>query len=173
MIDTTVSRSVEPEGFYKDECTSSYELHEGILVLPVMGAAGTPPISARVHAAYTTRHSAFEYVRAKTPSVIPAPGDTLSGHKYLGGAIRVAAPKQDGQGSLIFASKGHYDYVLPVDIRSSGLIYFDSHGYNSNIEFLGIVPLNQTRDSAGNFVNDTWNSPYFDLNVLASAKILI
>lgn len=154
-------------GVYRDDCKSEYMLEEGLEVIPVMGARDTPPVIVRLHAAYTTRRAVFNYSRAKVPPLVPPPGDTQSGHKYLGGTLVVAAPTQDTGGNLTYRAGGEYFFVLPADLRENGKIRFDAHGYRSKVDFLGHFNLgtNPKKD-------DTWNSAAFDLNILGSARIL-
>lgn len=152
------------DGIHRDECTSRYQMDEGLEVIPVMGPRDTPPVVVRLHAAYTVRKSTFNYGRSKAPPVIPVPGDTPSGHTFLGGTLAVAAPTPDAYGNLSYRAGGEYMFVLPSDLREYGKIRFDAHGYRSKVDFLGFLDLKET--------DVDWNSPNFDLNILGSARIL-
>ena len=157
----------DAEGIYRDDCTSEYEQDEGLEVIPVLGARDTPPVIVRLSSAYTIRRSKFNYSRSRVPPLVPPLGDTLSGHKYLGGTLAVATPVQDAYGNLTYRAGGMYTFVLPVDIRENGQIRFDAHGHRTKVDFLGHFNLgdNPAKDN-------TWNSPWFDLNILGSARIL-
>lgn len=154
-------------GFIEDECESEYELHEGLLVIPVMGDSTQTPVVIRLHPPYTTRKSDFRYARTRTPPVVPAPGDTPRGDMYLGGHLAVMSPTQNGISDLVYRVKGGYNFLVLSDVKTNGMIQFDKHGYQSRVDLLGYFKLNPDPN-----VDDTWNSPYFDLNDLASARIL-
>src|SRR4051812_40541949 len=62
---------------------SSYERNRGLLVIPVMGPAGTAPVVARVHAPYGVRTVEFAYAKQDAPPLMPAAADTNSGDTIL------------------------------------------------------------------------------------------
>lgn len=160
-------------GILEDECESEYELHDGTLVMPVMGDSTQTPVVVRLHPPYTTRKVRFQYIRTKTPPLIPPPADTrpngidgadtVPGATYLGGDIALPAPKQNSDGELVYKVRGKYDYLVTKDVRTHGQMRFDAHGYLSLVDFLGYFS-----DQDG----ETWSSPYFDFNFLGSARIL-
>jgi len=158
-------------GIVSDGCTSDYILHEGLRVIPVMGPEDTPPVIVRIHAPYTERKLNYQYARNKTPPLIPTPGDTQTGYTYLGGDIRLTSPTQDASGYLVYSASGSYNFVAPKDVRLVGQMPFDGHGYLSLVDFLGNWNINPRRLSPGE-TDDVWQKPFYDLNLLASARIL-
>lgn len=164
-------------GLVEDGTTSDYCLHEGLLEIPVMGPVGTAPVVVRTHAAYTTRKADFRMVRNKRPPVIPTPGDTLAksssvkGDIYLGGHIKLNSPTKDSEGYLVYTVSGTYNFVSPVDAREHGKLRFDARSFVSEVDFLGYYNINPKKIAA-NDVGDVWQLPYFDLNLLGSARIL-
>lgn len=164
--------NVDTAGVVEDGCTSDYILHEGLLAIPVMGEDETPPVIVRTHAAYTERRVDFRYARNKVPPLIPTPGDTLSGDIYLGGNIRLGSPTQEGEGYLVYTAVGNYNFVATSDLRTKGKVAFDAHGYLSLVDFLGYYNINPHPPTSPGEPDDVWQSRFFDLNYLASARIL-
>lgn len=170
MIDTTRNLYCVEPGIRRDIAHSEYRLHEGLLEIPVMDAEDATPVVVRVHGRYTSRVSQFQYERESMPPLIPAPGDLMN-YTYLGGEITIPAPAGQGaQGNLTFGARGEYRYVGVEDLRDYGHIRFDAHGYISRVDFLGVFDMNapNAEESAG----FNWNFPTFDLNILASNRIL-
>ena len=164
-------------GIIEDGTISDYCLHEGLLEIPIMGPVGTPPVVVRTHAPYTTRKVDFRMTRNKMPPVIPVPGDTpskgsaIGGDIYLGGDIKLSSPRKDSEGYLIYSVAGTYNFVSPVDAREHGKLRFDARSFLSEVDFLGYYNINPKKIAA-NDIGDVWQLPYFDLNLLASARIL-
>lgn len=157
----------------EDYCESEYTLHDGTLLMPVMGDSTQTPVVVRIHPPYTTRKASFRYSNTKAPPLVPPPGDTRPngidtsltavGDTYLGGSLTLPAPIQNANTDLVYKITGSYNFLVANDVRMNGKMRFDSHNYPSLVDFLGAIdPPDE----------DTWTSPYYDLNLLASARIL-
>jgi len=159
---------------------SEYVLHAGLRVIPVQGPADTPPVVVRIHAPYTTRRSGWSYQKGGSPPLIPAPGTTVTGHTFMGGSIAIAAPGATSgpDAALMFSAKGQYEFVLPKHVTEEGKIQFDAHPWASGVDLLGRIDpaalsaKDQERTEKMGFFYNTWTSPYFDLDVLVSNRIL-
>ncbi len=162
-------------------CESRYTLKEGLLVIPILGDPEDAPVVVRVHSPYTVRSSGFNYTKGGAPPLVPAPGNTRTGHIFLGGSIGVPAPGAAGDGTMTFRASGMYNFVLPAHATIDGKLMFDAHPYPSGIDMLqsynrptGDNPLSGsgiTDDELGNYYN-SWQSQYFDLGILSSFRIL-
>ena len=178
MIDLTRER-VDIQATYipnlNSGCESRYELHEGLLVIPVLGEPTDPPVIARIHSPYTTRVSGFSYAKVAAPPQIPSPGNTRTGHMFLGGSISLPAPSTSGEGILTYATSGLYNFVLPTHATTSGkTIMFDAHPYPSGVDMLGATQSqsdNPADPEYGQFYN-SWQYQYFALDKLTSFRIL-
>jgi len=172
MVDNTQLPFNDNPGILVDDCESEYTLHDGTLLMPVMGDSTQAPVIVRLHPPYTTRRATFNYARTKTPPLVPPPGDTLpngiteggtQGDTYLGGGLTLQAPRANAQGDLVYAVSGGYNFLVAHDVRTYGKIRFDARNFRSKTDFLGwMTPPD----------GETWNDPYYDLNQLASARIL-
>ncbi len=177
MIDTTkeygdsqVTYIPTPES----GCVSSYELHEGLVVIPILGDPEDTPVIARVHSAFTIRRVQFSYSKGAAPPLIPPPGGTTrSGYQFLSGKLSIAAPGGSAEGTLTYTASGFYNYVAPRHVTIDGKIMFDAHPFPSGVDRLGADNGSQgpADIETGGFYN-TWKSQYFDLNILSSARIL-
>lgn len=182
VIDLSVQRIDTMMTYSHDEsgAESDYAFHEGLRAIPVMGPVGTPPVVVRVHSPYTTRTSDWRYSKGGSPPLVPSPGDTASGHTFMGGSMALAAPggASGSDGALMFHAKGSYDFVLPQHATVDGKIYFDAHPWVSGIDLLGRVDpavlqaKDMERSKALGYQYNTWTSPFFDLDILASQRIL-
>jgi hypothetical protein len=172
MIPLTRERtSYDNNNALDDYCRSNYVLHEGLRIIPVMGGPDELPVIVRVHAPYTERKVDFQYAHTHRPPLIPTPADTLTGDVYLGGNIQSVAPTADSQGYLVFGVQGGYRYLCRRELRQEGRFRFDAHGYFSAVDILGWYNVNPNPKFPQD-VGDCWQSPYFDLNQLVSARIL-
>lgn len=145
--------------------------------MPVMGDSTQTPVIVRLHPPYTTRRAEFRYSQPRIPPLVPPPGDTQPngvvsnglGDTYMGGNLVVHAPIQNSNGDLVYKVTGGYNFLVTNDVRLHGKVRFDAHTYLSKVDFLGqMQPPNDVIFEA----NPEWLSPYFDLNELASSRIL-
>lgn len=153
-------------------CISSYELHEGVLVVPVLGDPTKPPFIGRVHSPYTIRRMRYKQAKSNAPPLIPPPATTRSGHQFLGGSISIPAPGPSENG-MIFQVTCDYNFVVPTHTTQSGKIMWDAHPYATGIDMWGSELTGQISSDPelGGYYN-TWNSQYFELDKLTSQKIL-
>jgi hypothetical protein len=176
MINTAVERA-DPQMTYLPSpdagCESTYEMYEGLLVIPILGDPLDAPVVVRVHSPFTLRRVNYSYSKGAAPPLIPAPGPTRSNHQFLSGSISVPAPSASAEGTLNFRASGRYNYVLPTHLPEGGKIMFDAHPYPSGVDMLGAAnsPQDPNDPEFGGFYN-TWKSQYFDLNELVSGRIL-
>lgn len=154
-------------------CESRYELHEGLLVIPILGDPLDTPVVVRVHSPFTIRRATFSYAKAASPPLIPSPGDTRTNHTFLSGAISVAAPGGSSEGTLTYKASGNYTFLRPQHVTVDGKIMFDAHPFLSGVDELGAEnsPADPTDPDFGGYYN-TWKSQYFDLASFSSARIL-
>jgi hypothetical protein len=136
---------------------SRYRRDEGILVIPVMGPAGTAPAKFRVHAPIGYREFEFEYAKDNTPPLYPAQADTGTGDTFLGADIVFPTPRINDGGWLTFGVRGTYTYVQPEGGRSTEDSYpIDRYPFVTQLDALHTLPA-----PAGDGLQDaawTWNS---------------
>lgn len=113
-------RDMQMHRYVKAGVESKYTRNEGLLVIPVMGPAGTPPALVRTHAPYGLRQSEFEAVKSGTPPLFPAPVDTGSGDVLLNATLLIPAPTGDQSGLPVFGIRGNYLFVQPLGGRTNG-----------------------------------------------------
>ena len=125
--------------YYKGSSAKSrYVRNNGLLVIPVMGPAGTAPILVRTHAPYGARETDFEYMKQGSPPVFPSPEDTKTGDILLSSTVEIPAPVTSQQGGLLYAIRGHHAYVQPLGGRSQGDTFpIDAHPFPTRIDTLG------------------------------------
>ncbi len=173
-VDLTAERTDAQQTQYtKSAAGSTYHFNPGLRYVPVIGPEGTPPVVVRVFAGYTSREAAFDYTKATAPPLIPSPGNTRSGHIFLGGSLTIPSPGTSGDGEMIFAASGTYAYVCPLDLRTNGKIQFDAFPFITGVDLLGHVPENtETSDEDFGYYQRAWTSPFFDLTKLTTTRIL-
>lgn len=155
-------------------CESRYELYEGLLVIPILGDPTDAPVTVRVHSPFTIRRSAFSYTKGASPPLIPSPANTRTGHTFLSGTISIPAPGGSAEGNLNYKVSGYYSFVLPEHTTINGKLMFDAHPFPTGVDLLGVVSPGHTDApdlDYGGFYN-TWKNQYYDLNLLASNRIL-
>lgn len=181
MVDNEQPRFIDKPFGLEDRCESVYTLHDGTLVMPVMGDSTQLPVVVRLHPPYTTRRAEFSYTQPRIPPLVPPPGDTTAngvasssgvGDTYLGGTLGVHAPIQNANGDLVYKVTGGYNFLVANDVRTYGKVRFDAHGYLSKVDFLGHMKAEPVDVIFGSDELPEWTSPYFDLNKLASSRIL-
>lgn len=157
---------------------SHYQRDRGILVIPVMGPEGTPPVIARVHAPIGYRTVDFSYAKAGGPPLMPAAANTSSGDIILSEEHKFAAPVTDTHGNLIFGVSGHFTYVQPNGGRGPDNSFpIDSHPFPTAIDALGQYDLSGvSRGLVSNFSGRTlhgvWNQEVVDSRYLSSYTII-
>lgn len=176
MIDTTRDFGDVQMTYLPTEdngCTSTYELHEGLVVIPILGDPADEPVIARVHSPYTVRRVKFSYAKGASPPLIPAPGTTRTGYKFLSGMLSIPSPGGSAEGSLVYRAGGFYNFVAPKHVTIDGKIMFDAYPYPTGVDMLGANNGSQGPEDLefGSFYN-TWKSQYFDLNKLVTRRIL-
>lgn len=104
--------------------TSEYERDTGILVIPIAGPAGTPPLVVQAHSPYGFRVDKFGYSKRNTPPVIPSPdAETSTGDILLNANLNFMQPRiRDNQNHLEYAVYGTYTYVQS-SVRDEGSTY--------------------------------------------------
>lgn len=123
--------------YLKSRLDSQYSRDEGVLVIPVMGPAGTAPALIRVHAPLGFRTVDFEYQRVSQPPVFPAQADTNSGDVILGSKLVLPAPIESEQ-NLVFACRGQYEFVQYDVLRGPDDPYpIDRHPFPTLVDALG------------------------------------
>jgi hypothetical protein len=157
--------------YQRAQLASSYFRDEGLLVIPVMGPAGTMPSVIRVHAPYGTRTSDFDYVREGHPPLIPAQADTNSGDVILTSEISFPVPQERGS-KLIFGAKGSYTFVQATTLRGPDDPYeFDRYPFPSLVDALGqLNPNAQLGEGQGGY--NAYNTSIIDTRYLSSYGIL-
>ena len=151
---------------------STYNRDRGILVIPVMGPEGTPPVQVRVHAPIAVREVEFEYTKQGGPPVFPAPGDTPSGDTILTESLTFHAPITDQSGELVYSVSGAYSYVQADGGRSEGDTFpIDRHPFLTRIDLLGAIPSPQMSPTSELF-RGRWNIDGVDTTKLASYGLI-
>jgi len=136
---------------------SSYKRNEGLLVIPVMGPAGTAPVVARVHAPYGVREFSFEYAKDRIPPLFPAQATTDSGDTILASVIQFPTPRPNHNGDLTYGVSGTYSYVQPLGGRSTEDGFpIDKLPFVSAIDVLEAMPPPKGSDMIEN-MNWRWN----------------
>lgn len=136
---------------------SQYRRDEGILVVPVMGPAGTAPAKFRVHAPVGYRTFEFEYAKDNTPPLYPAMADTDSGDTFLGAELGFPTPRINDGGWLTFGVEGRYTFVQPEGGRSTEDSFpIDRYPFVTSLDALHTLPP-PVGDGLG-LAGWTWNS---------------
>ncbi len=157
--------------YQRAQLHSSYSRDEGLLVIPVMGPAGTFPKVVRVHAPYGTREAEFDYVREGAPPVFPAQADTGSGDVILSGRVTFPVPQERGS-KLVFGARGSYTFVQAAVLRGPDDPYqFDRYPFPSLVDGLGqLNPRGQLGEGQGGYTS--YNTAVIDSRYLSSYGIL-
>lgn len=153
---------------YRDaRSQSAYVRDEGLLVIPVMGPAGTAPAVVRVHAPYGLRRSQFTSQKVGQPPLFPPQADTTSGDKILTSDLVFTTPVPMPDGKLLFGVSGEYVYVQPLGGRGPDSTYpIDRHPYPTLINRLTALP-----PPTGDSIDDMtwqWNCDFVDARILCS-----
>ncbi len=158
--------------YQRSGMNSRYKRDEGLLVIPVMGPAGTPSCLVRVHAPVGVRSTDFEYVKQGTPPLIPAMQDTTSGDIFLGAVVEFKAPVMDDQKILMYAARGEYEFVQAAGGRGQGDTFpIDSHPFLTSVDALGELMPNMT--SPQDLTTDgLWYEDSVDTNLLTTSKTI-
>ncbi len=165
------TRDYRVEAYRHDTLQSSYERDEGLLVIPVMGAAGVAPAVVRVHAPIGFRKVNFEYAKDRVPPIFPAQADTDSGDTVLTSTLNFPTPALQTNGDLTFGVAGEYVFVQPLGGRSTEDKYpIDKHPYVSIIDAMHTLP----HPTPYEVENEMWcwNSQDIDARLLGSYGIL-
>lgn len=149
----------------------TFRQETGVLPIPVMGAAGTAPVLARVHASYGIREAEFSYAKDRVPPVVQAPADTDSGDTLLSAEYTFPTPRPNDNGGLTFGVKGRLVYVQPLGGRGTESEFpMSKHPYVSPIDAMHTLP-----PPSGDPEEDVewqWNSGSFDMKLLGSYGII-
>jgi hypothetical protein len=147
--------------------SSAYTRDEGLLVIPVMGPAGTAPSVVRVHAPYGVRRSRFAASKLYQPPLFPPAADTTSGDTILHSEITFPTPALGPEGALEFSVAGEYVYVQPDGGRDTESTFpINRHPFPTTINVL-----NRLRKPAADDGLDMtwhWNCDYIDARLLCS-----
>lgn len=84
--------------------------NEGILVMPVAGPPGTPPMIVRVHAGLDMSTVDFDASKIGEPPIVPAAEPRDPNLILLGGSQTASLPMIQ-PGGHIWQLSGHYEYV--------------------------------------------------------------
>lgn len=157
---------------YRDSrVQSAYIRDEGLLVIPVMGPAGTAPSVVRVHAPYGVRRSRFRAEKENQPPLFPPQADTDSGDVILHSEVAFPAPAPNPDGRLVFAVSGEYTFVQPLGGRGPDNTYpIDRHPFPTAVDRIGSLPppgVDTLDDSTW-----WWNCEYIDARLLCSYNLL-
>lgn len=165
LVDTNAHNYVGSEG------GSAYTRDEGLLVIPVMGPAGTAPTVVRVHAPYGLRRSRFASSKQYAPPIFPAPADTETGDVILQSNIHFPLPEPSADGVTVFGVSGEYLFVQPGDGRSTEDTFpMDKHPYPTAVDRIDQLP-----PPSGDTVDDMtwhWNCSYYDVRILGGYDLL-
>ncbi len=161
---------------------SSYTSDDGILVIPVMGPVGTPPVMARVHAPIGYRTTEYHASKQGSPPVYPAQYDTPSGDIMLSSSVEIPGPVEDSQGKLVFGVRTVYNFVQGLEYLEDGTLYrsgprktedwfpLDKLPFLSMTDTLGAVDRQASGENQGGY--NTWNAPLVDSRVLGSYRMI-
>ncbi len=164
-------RDIRPEAYRAARQSSRYDRDEGLLVIPVMGPAGTAPWVVRVHAPYGVREVEFEYAKDRIPPLYPAQADTASGDVLLTSSLDFPTPTPRENGDLVFGVAGRYAFVQPDGGRGTEDTYpIDRMPYVSAIDAIVNYPP-PTNDPERDY-DWRWNSDSVDSRFLSSYGIL-
>lgn len=86
-----------------------YETDNGLLIVPVGGPVGTPPVLMRMHAGYTTRNVAWTIERMGAKPVLPSVSTGNSNEILAYRSVTVAAPLL-GTNNQVYRASGLYTY---------------------------------------------------------------
>lgn len=158
---------------------SRYHRNRGLLVIPVMGPAGTPPVVVRVHAPIGYREVDFSYAKSGGPPLMPAAADSNSGDLILTEEHNFPAPTPDQDGRLMYGVAGHFTYVQPYGGRTPEDSFpIDAHPFPTQVDALGEFDLSGV-DSAselnsfhGRTIHGVWNQRVIDSTQLSAYKII-
>lgn len=159
---------------YRDTATirSSYQRDHGLLVIPVMGPAGTAPVVARVHAPYGTRTTSFNYSKHGSPPLMPSLEDTSSGDVLLAADLSFPAPITDQSGTLIYGAEGELMFVQPLGGRAQGDSFvLDRHPFPTKVDILGAYP-SPEMSFPSSIMFGEWNSGSVDTAKLTSSGLV-
>lgn len=158
---------------------SRYHRDRGLLVIPVMGPAGTPPVVVRVHAPVGYREVDFSYAKSGGPPLMPAAADTQSGDTILTEEHNFPAPTPDQDGRLLYGVAGHFTYVQPYGGRTPEDEFpIDAHPFPTQVDALGQVELSGVESLGelatvnGRILHGVWNRQVVDSKVLSAYKII-
>lgn len=159
------------------ELVSRYNRDRGLLVIPVMGPAGTPPVVARVHAPVGYREVNFAYAKSGGPPLMPAAADTQSGDTILSEQHEFPAPGVGQDGRLMFGVRGSFLYVQPYGGRTPEDSFpIDAHPFPSPVDALGEFDMSGLDNVPASFmsrtIHGTYNQQVVDSRLLSSYKII-
>lgn len=160
---------------YRDQAStvSSYSRDRGLLVIPVMGPAGTAPIIARVHAPYATRTVKINYSKHGSPPMFPALTDTPSGDTLLAENLDLPAPIVDQQGRLVYGISGELVFVQPLGGRTQGSNFpIDRHPFPTPIDLLGAFETPEM-SFISQVLYGEWNSQNVETAKLTSSGLIL
>lgn len=158
---------------YRDaSVASSFSRDEGLLVIPVMGPAGTAPAVVRTHAPYGTRNTEFTFDKQSTPPLFPAIADTVSGDVMLGAVLVTPAPITDQQNNLVYRVRGSYHYVQPLGGRGQGDNFpIDAYPFPTRIDTLGELKPDITNPDVMTALGQ-WYGQHIDTTLFTGDRII-
>jgi len=163
---------LQSDRYRKSTIASKYTRDEGLLVIPVMGPAGTAPTIVRVHAAYGTREVGFDYIKQGSPPLIPSLTDTNSGDILLRTELTIPAPIIDQQNNLVYQTVGGYTFVQPLGGRTQNSVFpIDAHPFATKIDTLGEMEP-YLSDPTLRKVDGQWSQQGIDTSILTANKII-
>jgi hypothetical protein len=146
---------------------SAYEQDAGILVIPVMGPAGTAPVQVRVHAPVGYRTVRYKAAASKTPPLLPAPADTDGGDTLLTADITMPTPAPQEDGTLLFGAACEYTYVQPGGGRGTEDTFpLGKHPFLTLMDAIATLP--PPRGGLQENVDWHWNTPDYDMRLLGT-----
>ena len=158
--------------YRKSSIASRYTRDEGILVIPVMGPAGTAPVMVRTHAPYGVREVEFDYIKQGSPPLMPSLTDTNSGDILLKTSVTVPAPATDQQNNLLYQTVGGYTFVQPLGGRSQNDVFpIDAHPFITKVDTLGEMDP-YIGDPTLRKVDGQWSQQGLDTAILTANKLI-
>lgn len=162
---------------------SHYHRDRGLLVIPVMGAAGTAPVVARVHAPIGYREVDFEYAKQGSPPLMPAAADSHTGDTILTEDHWFPAPSLDTEGQVVYGVRGHFVYVQPLGGRGPDDTFpIDGHPFVTGVDAIPdrrfvVPPRLVTPNLIGDrlvaaVVDGMWNREVVDSRMLSAYRII-